>query len=90
VQPRESGLEPISELTSSAPDLRKLDLALREVTLERREAALQRVERASALRRVPAIYFESGRSSQEEAWWAKQLGRKGSAGTSSPRARGAR
>src|SRR4051812_30614762 len=76
VQPSESGPEPISAPTWNASELREFDLAFRETTLERREAALKRVERSIVVRRVPAVYFESGRSSQEDDWWAKQLGRK--------------
>jgi hypothetical protein len=54
---------------------REFDLAVREMELRRREAALRRAEHAVALPRVPAKYFDAGHNSDEDDWWAKQLGK---------------
>lgn len=59
----------------TGPDDREFELAVREAELRRREAALKSAERAVALPRAPAAYFEPGKSRDEEGWWAKQLGR---------------
>jgi hypothetical protein len=54
---------------------REFDLAVREAELKRREAALKLAERAVALPHVPTKYFDPGHNSNEDDWWAKQLGR---------------
>lgn len=68
---------PFSQLPASAGDRRReFDLALREAQLERRTAALKRIERAIALTPVPQSYFDAGHNADEDGWWAKQLGGK--------------
>ncbi len=67
---------PVSEGPLSPAGRREFDLAVREVELKRREAALKRAERAVALPRVSDEYFDAGHNSDEDDWWAKQLGNK--------------
>ena len=59
----------------STSEDREFDLAVREAELLRREAELSRVEQATALPRVPVGYFRAGENTDEDDWWAKQLGR---------------
>ena len=59
----------------STPEDREFDLAVREAELRRREAEVERTERTNALPRVPADYFQAGENTDEDDWWAKQLGR---------------
>ncbi len=54
----------------------KFALAVREAQFKRREEALKRAERALALPRVSAQYFEPGNNLDEDGWWSKQLGRR--------------
>jgi hypothetical protein len=65
---------PFFEPPSTAGERRERDLAAREVDVERREAALRRIQRAIALTPVPAEYFRAGQNSDEDGWWAQQLG----------------
>jgi len=48
----------------------------RQFDLAVREAALNRVERATTLPRVPVEYFDPGHYAREDDWWSKQLGRR--------------
>ena len=61
------------EWPQSVAHLRQHGLTAQEVDLERREAALTRIERAIALTPFPAEYFEPGRKSNAGDWWARQL-----------------
>jgi hypothetical protein len=74
VQPGESSLWPFSDRADDSRERREFDLAVREIELKRREAALERIERDLALTPVPATYFEAGHNAEEDDWWAKQLG----------------
>jgi hypothetical protein len=65
-----------SEGPLTVADRREFDLAVREAEFKRREAALKRAQREVALPRVPTNYFDAGHNSDEDDWWAKQLGRK--------------
>jgi hypothetical protein len=67
----QSGLPPIQSIRG-----RVFDLAVREVDITRREAALERAGHAPALPRVPAGYFAPGQNPNEDSWWAMQLGRR--------------
>jgi hypothetical protein len=69
----ESSPRPSSERPPPS-DWHVFDLPAGEVDLERREAALARIERAMAMTPVPATYFGAGPNAGEETWWAKQLG----------------
>ena len=57
-----------------ATNLRELDVAVRDDTVKRRDAALRRIQRELAPPRVPASYFDAGHNSHEDDWWARQLG----------------
>jgi hypothetical protein len=74
VQAAESSPWPFAGRPPRGDDERRFDLAVRELELERREAALAKITRAIALTPVPASYFDSGQNAQEDDWWAKQLG----------------
>jgi hypothetical protein len=56
-------------------DPREVELLVRELELTRREEALKRAEQSASLPRMPAAYFEGGSDSDEDGWWALQLGR---------------
>jgi hypothetical protein len=73
VQTGEWSPEPSSERRAIAANRCEFALAGRGVDLERRAAALTRIERAIALTPVPATYFDADRSSNAGDWWAKQL-----------------
>ena len=67
---------PFSERPLTAGEQRRqFDLAVREAELKQRDAALRRIERAIALTPVPARYFDAGHNTDEDGWWAQQLGR---------------
>ena len=74
VQTGDSNVWPFSDRASDSRERRAFDLAVREVEIERREAALRRIERAVALTPVPASYFAAGHNADEDDWWARQLG----------------
>ena len=65
-----------SDTPASASDQREFDLAVRELEFKRREEVLRRAEETLALPRVAAEYFDAGHNSDEDGWWARQLGSK--------------
>jgi len=65
----ESSYTPFRDTPLGVAVKRQFDLAVRE-------AALRRAERAVALPRVSPEYFHPGHYSNEDDWWAKQLGRR--------------
>jgi hypothetical protein len=66
----QTGLPPVKSIRT-----RMIDLAVRELDVTRREAALERAGGTPALPRVPADYFAPGHNPNEDSWWSLQLGR---------------
>jgi len=64
------------ESSHEASVRREFELAVRELEMKRREENLRRQERAAALPRMPASYFNPGNNAHEDDWWAKQFGRR--------------